>query len=146
MRGVQWPGTMPLVCLNIPQDHQASRNLPTPQTQRSARSKAPSTLRHKFSAANWPPLLSATLVPSFRPITTSALCLFLTKLKATFHLGLEPTLIAKLPPSDQRANHSATLTPRQFRLLDFYISYLFSTSISGTWWRARWFLLSRNLS
>ena len=69
---------------------------------------------------------SAIIPPNYhqRPLS-----FFLTKLKATFHLGLEPTLIAKLPPSDQRANHSATLTPRKFRLLDFY---LHSTSVSGT--------------
>ena len=68
---------------------------------------------------------SAIILPNYhqRPLS-----FFLTKLKATFHLGLEPTLLAKLPPSDQRANHSATLTPRKFRLLDFY---LHSTSVSG---------------
>ena len=63
--------------------------------------------------------LNVTTLPppiSFRLNTSSAIYDVSTQLKATFHLGLEPTLTDTFWPSDQRANHSATLTPRKFRL------------------------------
>ena len=42
------------------------------------------------------------------------------------YLGLEPRHTAPLQPSDRRVNHSATLTPRKFHLLDL-ISFVLLT-------------------
>ena len=116
---------MPLVFLNIPRDHQASRNLQTQQIQRSALQRL-----RQLSAINFPPstrhrLLTATTLPpsiAFRFITHSAIYRVFTKLKATVHLGLEPTHTAPFQPGDQRVNHHSTLSPRKFRLFGFELN------------------------
>ena len=88
--------------------------------------KLPPTLR-QLAIANWPPPTdrhnTGTTSPlHYRPLSHSAQSLpapstwHSTKLKATFYLAT--TLATSIPPSDQRANHSATLTPRKFYLLN----------------------------
>ena len=92
--------------------------------------KTPPTLRHQLSTINFPPstshrLLTATTLPpsiAFRFITHSAIYRVFTKLKATFHLGLEPTHTAPFQPGDQRVNHHSTLSPRKFRLFGFELN------------------------
>ena len=86
--------------------------------------KTPPTLRHQLSPSTFR-LLTATTLPlsiSFRFITHSAIYRVFTKLKATFHLGLEPTHTAPFQPDDQRVNHHSTLSPRKFRLFGFELN------------------------
>ena len=85
---------------------QRSKDSPT---LRQVSAKSPPSTRHR--------LLTATTLPpsiSFRFITHSAIYRVFTKLKATFHLGLEPTHTAPFQPGDQRVNHHSTLSPLNF--------------------------------
>ena len=54
MRGVRWPGTMPLVFLAIPRDHQASRNLPNTTDTALCASKTAPTHTYRPTPARWP--------------------------------------------------------------------------------------------
>ena len=106
---------MPLVFLVWYSVQRSKASATSPQTRQklsSANSPPPTRQRH-LATANWPPQrpLShfAQLMPA--PSTWHS-----TKLKATFYLAT--TLATSIPPSDQRANHSATLTPRKFYLLN----------------------------
>ena len=115
---------MPLVFLNIPRGPPSITQPPdatdtafsAPKT-RQLSAKSPPSTRHR--------LLTATTLPpsiSFRFITHSAIYRVFTKLKATFHLGLEPTHTAPFQPGDQRVNHHSTLSPRKFCLFGFELN------------------------